>query len=327
MKKKSFIAVSLSLMLLSVHTPFASADGAQTHAWIDKTITGHERAVISGVLENLPENERENVVYINDKNEVFANKQGLIDDWKKAELIEGRTYAIDGQRVTAPAETIAPAAASCAKSDGPYRKVESKSGYAWYGGNVYLPSASKKEMYDENKPNGNGDTAHIYTGGVGGGQEVDAGFFHQSTNDDWAMFIRNNGYVYGPRFEAGQTMQMKFYVPANDQVALYVVGKKKGESSPISYTLVKDVKGWTKDGKANRIKRNTTIATTKGTHSGTFMKNVYWNQSYIGLSSSSNSQWLSAQTEGYCSVPSGSKDDISVNFINAGEETVSITIK
>ncbi|WP_088831061.1 hypothetical protein [Paenibacillus tyrfis] len=67
MKKKSFIAVSLSLMLLSVHTPFASADGAQTHAWIDKAVTGHERAVISGVLENLPENERENVVYINDK--------------------------------------------------------------------------------------------------------------------------------------------------------------------------------------------------------------------------------------------------------------------
>ncbi|MDQ0046841.1 hypothetical protein J2T18_001113 [Paenibacillus polymyxa] len=177
-------------------------------------------------------------------------------------------------------------------------------------------------MHDKNNPGGNGDTAHIYAGGIGA-NEVDAGFFHQPTNDNWSMFIRQNGYSYGPLFEAGQNIFLKFYVPSSDRVALYAAGSIVG-SSQKDYTVVTDAKGWNTSGYNQSIKRLTTIASKSSPHSGSFINGVHWYNSYIGTSSTSNSPWTaSAQTAGYCTVPSS---QVTTSFINAGEETVNIRV-
>ncbi|MET3208208.1 UNVERIFIED_CONTAM: hypothetical protein ABIC26_001144 [Paenibacillus sp. PvR008] len=298
--------------------------------FIDPHITGTDRAIILDVMKDIPAEERTNVVYIRDDGEIFANKPELLKQWSNAEQIGENLFKTkEGQTIAAPKQTcdltqsFSTQNVSCAPSDGPYRKVQSNTGYSWFSGYVYLPSQNKGQMHDENKPGGNGDTAHIYAGGIAA-NEVDAGFFHQPTNDNWAMFIRQNGYSYGPLFESGQNIFLKFYVPTSDKVALYAAGSIVG-SSQKDTTVVRDVRGWNTSGYNQSIKRSTTIASKVGSpHSGSFINGVHWYNSYIGTSSTNNSPWTrSSQTAGYCNVPSS---QVTASFINSGEETVNIRV-
>lgn len=79
-------------------------------------------------------------------------------------------------------------------------------------------------------------------------------------------------------------------------------------------------------GIGNEIKRITAIASNdpQPYNTGSYLKNVRWYNSKIGTSSTSNHQWLGADTAGYCTYPNSTQ--VSSNFVNAGEETVSIII-
>lgn len=157
--------------------------------------------------------------------------------------------------------------------------------------------------------------------------EVDAGFQYGKTNEDWAFFNRPSGQEYksGARYKSGQTVTLKFYVPSNGKVVVSTTGVRMGESSTSTQTLVADAPGWNENGSGNILKRITSIGQLSNDfNSGSFVKNVKWSNSKIGTTSSDAGQWLAAQTGGYCSYPNS--DIVNVNYVNAGEETVSITI-
>ncbi|MGW9529899.1 hypothetical protein ACWHAM_19495 [Paenibacillus terrae] len=333
---KKFFSVGISMVLCTLPV-LASAEASleveplNSNIHVDSSITGASRDIMLDVMKDIPIEERENVVYIRDTGEILANKSELLKEWSNATKIGLNTFETkDGQLINAPESTdnktssISAQSVSCPSSDGPYRKVQSNTGYSWFSGYVYLPSQSKKELYDENygSSKGNGDTAHIYSGGSAG-TEVDAGFFHQSTNDNWAMFVRQGGYSNGSVFAAGQNVFLKFYVPSNNRVALYAAGKIVN-SNETSITVIRDASGWDVKGSGVSLKRNTTIASKSSPHSGSFIRGVHWYNSYIGTSSTNNSLWQSTnQTAGYCTVPSS---QVTVNYVNAGEETVNIKV-
>jgi len=297
----------------------------------------------------LPANERENVVYIAEDGTVYANKPEL-KHWEIPQKIGDRTYKLSsGQIITPPQDetctdsstqalsntAITPLSGypiPCTGTQGPYRRVFSNDGYSWYGGNVYLPSTAKGEVKDNNVAGVNSDTAYIYTGGHGStGGEIDAGFLHDTTPDDWGFFLRNSAGQYVSndiRFEAGQTVYIKFYVPQDDQAVIYCEGIKKGTTTKVSYSIIKPATGMKANGSGDVIKRITHIAQPYSDFTtGSYLKNVAWSNSFIGIYSGTNTKWLSAQTGGSCFYPDGNPNVIfTTYFVDYSQETDSIQI-
>lgn len=336
---KKWVAIVAMICLLISSQVFASqSPDNEVSLYIDASIKGKERQIIQDVMTNLPVSERENVIYITEDNTIYANKPELKIGWKEYKEVKQNIYQNeDGEVIVGPGETptggIALQSYTCTGTEGPYRRVYSKPGYAWYGGNVYLPSKSKNEVKDQNYDGGNWDTSYVYTGGrgvTGTGKvtEVDIGFLHNTTNGDWGAFKRVAG---GPmqsapvRFNPGQTIYWRFYVTKDDEVALYFEAVPFGQTNKISYTLVVEAKGFKKNGTGNIIKRITHIAQPQSNYTtGSYLKNVRWSNSYIGLMDSNSTKWLSAQTGGTCLFPNS--NIVKVNFVDYSQETVDIII-
>lgn len=331
--KKIFI-IGILLLVAFTNTAFAVENkNEDVNAFIDPSIQGEERRIITEIIKILPVEDRENVYYFAPNGNVYVNKQKLKSNITPFTQIGENLYKTSfGEIFTGlndSSELIGISNYSCVFANGPYRRVYSKSGYSFYSGTVYLPSDS--EVEDGSIPNvGNGDTAYIYTGGRSStGTEVDTGFQHGETYDDWAMFLRPTGggeRQNGPRFSGGQYVDIEFNVPQDGKVSLKATGIVKGESTRTSHTLITDASGFKQNGTGNIIKRLTTMAQkTENYGSGSFVKNVKWYNSKIGTSKSNATQWLASQTGGYCIYPSD-KNIIQVNFVNAGEETVNIVL-
>lgn len=194
--------------------------------------------------------------------------------------------------------------------------------------------AAKDEVNDQNYSGGNRDTSYVYTGGRSStGTEVDIGFLHNtnagsSSSGNWGAFRRVAGGAIDAapiRFASGQTVYWKFYVPQDGQIALYFEAIPDGESAKIAYTIVGQATGWKKDGTGNIIKRITHIAQPEtDLKTGSYMKNILWKNSRIGLSDSNSAPWLSAQTEGSCLFPNS--NIVNVDFVDYSQETVNIII-
>ncbi len=221
------------------------------------------------------------------------------------------------------------ATAFAASQTGPYRRVTSKTGtssqpYSYVESSVTLPT--KSNIYEAT---GTNDTAYVYLGGSGNGTEIDAGLQHSPTYDNWAPIILCGGVTYHPadteRFKGGQTVKLVFYVSSDNNVVLKVTGTTVSGTYKTITTYCSKATGWKANGVGNTMKRVTSIGQKpQNLSSGSYMKNVAWNNSYIGTVSSKH-KWLANDTAGYITYPNSTK--VSVNYTNAGVETVSINLK
>lgn len=221
------------------------------------------------------------------------------------------------------------ATALAAGGTGPYRRVSSNAGtksqpYTYMETTVTLPSKSNI------KENGK-DTAYVYIGGSGNGTEIDAGLQHSPTYDNWAPIINCNSVYSHPsdtdRFKGGQTVKMVFYVSADNKVVLQVSGTTdKGQYKTIT-TYCNTATGWKANGIGNTMKRVTSIGQSpENLSSGSYILGVKWANSYIGTTSSKH-QWLANDTLASGSICYPNKTKVTVNYVNAGEETVSIDLR
>jgi Tfp pilus assembly protein PilZ len=289
MSKKVFsLLILVSLMLVTVlsNSVGASLDSNDTEMYIDPSITGEERATIAEVMKHIPPDERENVIYIDHFGKIFANKPELKEEIYKLEHVKDNIYLDkSGNEFVAPTpkrskkESVAILFASepnCSGGSGPYRRVHSKLGYSWMSSYVYLPGGTEIEMKNVTS----GDTGHIYSGGNSNDNTaVDAGFQYSQTYDNWAPFIHTHGKYYNTdvRFKVGQDAFLKFYVPQDGQVALYVAGYAT-DGSKVSRTIAAASSGWTSNGTGNNLKRLTTIAQkvdSENFTTGSHIKNVH----------------------------------------------------
>lgn len=172
-----------------------------------------------------------------------------------------------------------------------------------------------------------GDTAYVYTGGVGStGIEVGAGLQHSPTYDDWAFYLKagSNKYTTTPRFKSKQDAFVKFYVPSNGNVALAVTGYDVNNTKR-TIIHVLPTSGWNANGSGCQVKRCTTIAqTNQNFSSGSWHKNVDWYSCKLGTSSTSNHDWQSTDNYEVKNYPNST--NIVTNFVNWHEETVNIAI-
>lgn len=338
--KKRITSLLLACSLAISFPVFGEPAAEQGDYFIDPNIVGTERQILVEVMDSLDPEDRENVVYFDEEGKVYANRPELKEEWEEAasgdpefspttnssyiDSEDGSSIESMNNQTSLDAVMAAAPQYTCANDGGAYRRVWSKPGYSWYAGKVYLPSAS--EIKDGTAAGGNGQAVYIQTGGhaLNGASEVDAGFLHGTTYGDWApvLTVANQGKKFGARLGEGQTVYFKFYVPRDNEVAFFIQGKKKGASSVTTETIVQAARGWKSNGSGNVIKRTTSMTSTGSYNSGNFVRNVKWSDSYIGTSSTSNSKWLAAQSEGSCTVPNS--NIVQVNYVNAGEETVNI---
>ena len=331
------LACSLAISFPVFGEPVA---GQQGDYFIDPNVSGKERQILIEVMDSLDPEDRENVVYFDENGDIYANRPELKEVWEDATQTGDPVFDsttsdsfIDSEDGAATQSmnsqnsldaTMAAPAYTCGNDGGAYRRSWSKPGYSWYAGKVYLPSAS--EIKDGTAAGGNGQSVYIQTGGhaLNGASEVDAGFLHGTTYGDWApvLTVANQGKKFGARLAEGQTIYFKFYVPRDNEVAFFIQGKKKGSNTVTTETIIHAARGWKSNGAGNTIKRTTSITSNRTYNSGNFVKNVKWSESFIGTSSTSNSKWLAAQSEGSCIVPNSNV--VQVNYVNAGEETVNI---
>lgn len=188
---------------------------------------------------------------------------------------------------------------------------------------VYLPGGK-----DISYKKGSKDTGYVYIGGSNGA-EVDAGFQHSPTQDNWSPFISVNKVrpdtgITNVRFKNNQEVFMKFYVTSDNNVELNVTGTDV-DGVKRTITLTAKASGWKKSGNGNLLKRVTSIAQVNGDNfqSGSYIKNVRWSQARIGASSTSNALWSGTHTKEFISHKN---PYISVQYVNQSEETVSINL-
>lgn len=138
---------------------------------------------------------------------------------------------------------------------------------------------------------------------------------------------------YTDRLAANQTATFKFWVSAPNQVTMYVYGTDYNTKALKNYTHIEAASGFTTDG-GNIIKRMTTIGQSpyQGLKSGAYIKEVTWSNALIGTSQSLNHTWSSSDqatdaSDGSNGYQTYTSEVVSVNFVNAGNETDSIDLR
>jgi hypothetical protein len=208
---------------------------------------------------------------------------------------------------------------------GPYRRVYGVTEYSFMSASVYLPSVPAISLTGS-------DTPYIYTGGWGtnGDTAVDAGFQYSPTYNDWSLFLSVSGgqdlSSNLPRFEAGQTVFLQFgATPTTGNTATLQINATgiNIDGTSVEQTLTETgVADW--GAGSDTLKRMTSIAqNVQNLSDGSFIDGVDWSNSTIGLSASTEVPWLAAETGGYQSYTTSV---VSVNYVNAGNETDSISL-
>lgn len=142
--KKIFI-IGILLLVAFTNTAFAVENkNEDVNAFIDPSIQGEERRIITEIIKILPVEDRENVYYFAPNGNVYVNKQKLKSNITPFTQIGENLYKTSfGEIFTGlndSSELIGISNYSCVFANGPYRRVYSKSGYSFYSGTVYLPS-------------------------------------------------------------------------------------------------------------------------------------------------------------------------------------------
>jgi len=306
------------------------------------------------VLAVLPEEHRDNVVYVDQHGNAYVNRPELKQQVQFARPLGGGRYAWpDGTTFVEPHADFGPAAGPTPlptppsgwvpppcnlETSGAFRRVLSWPGsgpwwglyrYAAFSANVWLPDASLGQVRMA-RPE---DTGYVYTGGWGEhpNSTVDAGLQYGQRYNDWAPFIALHGgrrprdVVWNPgRLRAGQYALLQFYVPTDGYVALRVQGEWTDGSrgTQVGRTMVTS---WRADGLLNRLKRLTSIAQTRRNYrSGSYLLGVHWSRTALGRSLSALRPWDSSDTAEECDVPPGR---VTVQRDSPGDEYVSIDLR
>lgn len=170
---------------------------------------------------------------------------------------------------------------------GPYRRIVTKPGYSYVSGSVFLPCHAT-QLHPQF------ETAFAYVGGWGAGTSgpaVDAGFQRSDAYDDYALFLRAQGYKQisiEPRFPCGQTVAFAFYAASGTDLRLSAKGVTERHAQqnlvadlkhPVSYSWPASG-GGAVDGIV--LKRMTTIGQENA--SAALPDGTPWNQdgSYFG---------------------------------------------
>lgn len=336
------------------------AQNADVEKYIDPSITGEARRIIAEVLRATDENARENVVYFTGDGKAYANKPGLLELFETPTQTGQNQYRFkNGEVINYPALTqkpqqnladgmlgrrplISPLSVTPTPTggSGPYRRVYSKPGYAWQQSKVHLSTSANISTGREINimDISTGETAFTYAGGWGDlGGAVDAGFQYSSTNDDWALFIRyevpGSGSLQhaatGVRFRANQDVSLKFLVMSNNNVQTVASGLSiAGKSQTLTVIQNMDPSfGWHLNGSGNVLKRMTSIGQSppEDLTTGSYHKKVHWYNSVIGLSSTNNHVWISADSGGAHSYPNATVSS-GLPIVSPAEETDNIII-
>jgi len=232
---------------------------------------------------------------------------------------------------------------------GPFHGVYSQPGYAFEEAEVYLPSvhAHPPGLY-LHRP-GTSDTAYVYLGGQSRtGGAVDAGFQHSPTRDNWALFITCEGFPFHvsryQRFAAGQVVDLRFYVPADNYVAVSAagiditgrhvvrtvvldVGKYPSNEPPAPTGLSGEPTrfSWSASGDGNILKRMTSIAQHRQSWSTrSFMRGIRWQNVRIGRGADRLHTWTGDDEAAAVNWPD--KKHVVVDHRTSSDETVNILL-
>jgi hypothetical protein len=170
---------------------------------------------------------------------------------------------------------------------GPYRRLITKPGFSYVSGTVSLPCKAAHL-----RPNF--EVAFAYVGGWGvgsAGTAVDAGFQRSNAFDDYAAFIRAQGYPQiskEPRFPCGHSVDFAFSAVTDTDLRLWTKGYTENHKVEVVVADLNHVAsyGWPSGGggTANGIvlKRMTTIG--QNDPEKNLPPGVAWNQdgSYFG---------------------------------------------
>ncbi|MGO8673554.1 MAG: hypothetical protein ACLQVD_19615 [Capsulimonadaceae bacterium] len=234
------------------------------------------------------------------------------------------------------------------KKTGPYHGVYAQTGYSYLQATVHLPSnAGFPPAVFTDKDSA--DTAYVYMGGetVGDGA-VDAGLQHSATYDNWSLFLVCEGFGFtydgGLRFASDQDVVLKFYVPANNFLALSASGKDI-LGNDVTRTIVLDVTHypdqsppapagmaglstrfhWRADGTGNVLKRLTSIAQrSQSFDTRSYVKGISWTGVRVGTSPTRNHPWTALDTSDVMNWPDPLR--VRVRKLNSSDEVVNIDL-
>ncbi|MDO9534519.1 MAG: hypothetical protein Q7J85_04120 [Bacillota bacterium] len=325
MLRRNLLILCLIVALLNSVGVVSATENNLTELNISPEIQGEERTLITQVMNTLDPMDQENVVFITEDGRIYANKPELKLDIIKWEKVKGNVYRDSkGNEQAFPQNepfTIKEGETKdvgILAGGGPYRRIRSITGYSWTSAYIHLAGGS--DVYEVV-----GDTAYVYTGGIGStGVEVDAGLQHSPTYDNWSFYLKaaGNPYTTTPRFKSNQDVFVKFYVPSNGNVALSVTGYDVNNiKRTISYVM--EASGFKTDGSGCRIKRCTTIAqTNQNFSSGSWHTNAHWYSCKVGTSSTSNHAWNSTDIYEVTNYPNNTH--VVVDWVSWAEETDNI---
>lgn len=321
MKKSRLLGFVLTLcMCLAIAMPAWAMQTTEMKAqsleamnqYIDEAVVGEERAVMQEVLLRVDPEERENVVYIDENDNVYATDPAL----KAGLTVE---YSVDD--VLADADAVTDDIMPLDTGKGPYRRISTSNGYSWMSGYVYLPSAGSN-LYVANTSN---ETPYLYIGGTST-SEVDAGMQYNTGNKNWSLFIAVDGSYsfYNTRYQAGQSVFLKYLVTGANKVEVQATGYNVN-GTKVTYVKSATANGWNTNGTNCSVKRVTAIAQhSQNLSSGSYMKNITWSNWNIGTSSTNYATWSANATNANVVYPSAIYAQYSMS--NHANETVSITL-
>ncbi|AEI45637.1 hypothetical protein [Paenibacillus mucilaginosus] len=355
MKKYLYSMVAATLFTATLaNIPISSAQANKdTVGFIDERLSKDQKDKLKEVMKNLDPEDRENVYLFDLDGSFTANRVELIEEFKKQNKdkldtngkLKKNANANETQtavKKSGVVETLAytnPAASCVSASSGPYRKVVSSTGKSRLTANIYLP-IKNSEIVINKYPN---EAAHIYTGAINGNQQVDAGLMFNwgdgvapvtATEETWAMSTLGMNYSSGTigNFKMGQTVFMKFYVPANNQAVLNVEGYKK-DNTYLSATAVYTVdpsKGFTTNGANMKVKRVTSIGQdfdadptkhSENLTTGSYLNNVKWSNVKVGTTSGTEQLQTASTTSESCGYKTS---NVLVDFVSFSQETVRV---
>lgn len=202
-------------------------------------------------------------------------------------LAKMRTHILQWFAMTEADYGQLPAYMKAFAGTGPYRRLITKPGYSYVAGTVFLPcNATRLHPQFE--------TAFAYVGGWGvgnAGSAVDAGFQRSDAYDNYAAFIRAQGFAQiskEPRFKCGHPVDFRFYAASDTELRFWARGLTERNTieavearlpHPATY-------GWPANGGGTSdgivLKRMTTIAQNNATQA--LPSEMQWNAdgSYFG---------------------------------------------
>ena len=340
------IQQALLLLAAGQVSPQMERDAKGVPFFIDSRVQGYARQVLRKAMSNLAPADRENVVFVDLDDHPYANRPSLLREIYQPKKI-GRDRFLDdqGEPFVAPPFPAKPQPPVSFRpmvwppavyaGSGPYRQVYSKvpasataAGSSWESATIHLPGSTNISIADPTS-----ETAFVYMGGWGGtgsGGAVDAGWQYSSVNNNWSAVVRREGsaqWSYATRYNADQDVNLKFYAPADNQVAIAWTATPYPTGTRIQRTMTFAMGagyGWKANGNGCILKRMTSIGQdTEDFTTGSYIHNTHWSACLLGTSSTSNAAWGATNTGGFFNYPNTTV--VATTYVSQSDETDNVS--